>query len=427
VQKALRNDPAILSKSLEEQFDKLLLQPLLELDRLGQQTQTAVIVIDALDECDHDPDIRNIIRLLPILQKAKTLRLPVFLTSRPELSIRLGFSEIANHDHQDVALHEISEKVTEHDIRLYFQDRFTKIRFDRMVSEGWPSEDVIHSLVTMSVPLFISAATVCRYIENARWEPKRRLTELLHDQARYATKMDKTYLPILSRLLDDQDSDEIEEQQLLQEFQEIVGTTILLAIPFSVNTLSRFLGIDSDLISNRLDSFRSVLSVPTNWDLPVRILHLSFRDFLVQSKSKFLVKESSKHMEIAFNCLKTMRSHLQKDICNLKHPGTRRADIDPLSLRQYFPPELEYSCRYWVHHLKYSGISSSKIEDISCFLQEHLLHWVEAMSLQGLISDVVKMMSLLQRVIPVSATDSHIYFTLTYKGGAPLRIIGFFT
>ncbi|RJE20090.1 hypothetical protein PHISCL_07585 [Aspergillus sclerotialis] len=37
-----------------------------------------------------------------------------------------------------------------------------------------------------------------------------------------------------------------------------------------------------------------------------------------------------------------MRSHLRKDICNLTDPGALRADISPLNIRQYLPPELQY-------------------------------------------------------------------------------------
>jgi hypothetical protein len=62
----------------------------------------------------------------------------------------------------------------------------------------------------MPVPLFISAATVCRYIENSKWEPKLRLAGLLTDQAKHVSKIDKTYLLILTRLLDDQESDKSE-------------------------------------------------------------------------------------------------------------------------------------------------------------------------------------------------------------------------
>ncbi|RJE26741.1 NACHT domain protein, partial [Aspergillus sclerotialis] len=375
VQKALDNDPDISSKSLREQFEKLLFQPLLSLDQLGPQNQTAVMVIDALDECEHDQDVRNIIRLLPLLQKAKSVRLRIFLTSRPELPISLGFSEVGDHKYQDLALHEIPE-------------------------EDWPGEGVIQELVRITVPLFISAATICRYIENLKWEPKLRLRELLKDQAKYVSKMDKIYLPILTRLLDDQESDKSEQQQLLQEFQSIVGVIILLAVPLSINTLSLFLGIEADQISNRLDLFRSVLSIPGDRDQPIRILHLSFRDFLVQSRTEFYVDDLSKHKDIAKSCLRTMQNHLRKDICGLSSPGARRADVDPQGIHQYLPPELQYSCRYWIHHLKQSQAVCPEIDNVRLFLQKHFLHWVEAMSLLGLISEVVGMLDVLYIELP---------------------------
>ncbi|KAL4768674.1 hypothetical protein BDW60DRAFT_196640 [Aspergillus nidulans var. acristatus] len=63
VWKALYNDPDIMSKSLKEQFKKLLLQPLLILNKLGGQAQTLVIVLNALDECEHAQDVQAIIRL----------------------------------------------------------------------------------------------------------------------------------------------------------------------------------------------------------------------------------------------------------------------------------------------------------------------------------------------------------------------------
>ncbi|KAJ5367193.1 hypothetical protein N7541_001134 [Penicillium brevicompactum] len=355
VQKALYNDPEIASKSLKEQFEKLLLQLLLDIDQFGRQPEVAVIVIDALDECEHDQDVRNIIRLLPILHKTKAFRLQIFLTSRPELPISLGFSEIADHEYQALALHEIPKEVTEHDIHIFLRDRLAKTKRDRRISQDWPGDDVIQKLVTMSVPLFISAAT------------------LLRDQAKYLSRMDKTYMPILTRLLDDQEIDESEQQQLLQEFHDIVGVIIFLSVPLSINALSLFLGIGADQISNRLDSFRSVLSILGDRDQPVRILHLSFRDFLVQSRTNLIVDEPRKHKNIAQLCLRTMRSHQQRDICKLASPGTRRAGIDPQLVCQCLQPELQYSCRYWIHHLEQCQDLSSDIEDVRIFLQKHFL------------------------------------------------------
>lgn len=402
VQKALDNDPDIASKSLREQFEKLLLQPLLGLNQRDQLPQNTVIVIDALDECEHDQDVQNIIRLLPRLQEVKSLCLRVFLTSRLELPISLGFSEIGNHVYQDLALHEIPEEVAEHDIQLFLRHRFTKIQHDRKIPQDWPGDDIIQELVKVSVPLFISAATVCRYIENPKWDPKLRLAELLKNQAKYVSKMDKTYLPILMRLLDDQESDEREQQQLLKEFQDIVGVIILLAVPLSVNTLSPFLEIEVGQISNRLDSFRSVLSIPSDENQPVRILHLSFPEFLVQSTTKFCVDAPTKHKDVAKSCLRTMRRLLRRDICNLADPGVRRAEIDPLDIHKCLPSELQYSCRYWTHHLKNSHALSSNIEDVRLFLQKYLLYWMEAMSLLGLISEMMGMLDILRTMVSVS-------------------------
>ncbi|KAI9037866.1 uncharacterized protein KD926_011569, partial [Aspergillus affinis] len=400
VQTVLDDEPGITSKSLREQFERLLLQPLLSLTQLGRQTQTAVIVVDALDECEHAQDIRNIIQFLPLLQKVKSVRLRIFLTSRPELPISLGFSEIGDHAYQDLALHEIPKEVTEHDIHLFLQHRFAKIKRDKKIFQSWPGDDVIQELVRISIPLFISAATVCRYIENSKLEPKLRLAELLKDQAKYVTGMEKTYSPILTQLLNDPESDESEQQQLLQEFQDIVGVVILLEVPLSINALSIFLGMGADQICNLLESFRSVLSFPSDLDQPVRILHLSFREFLVRSKAQFRVDEQEKNREIAKCCLETMRRHLRRDICNLTDPGVLRRDINPLNICHCLSPELQYSCRYWIHHVQKGQSSSSEIEEARLFLQKHFLHWMEVMSLLGLISEVVGMLDLLRTVIP---------------------------
>ena len=97
-----------------------------------------------------------------------------------------------------------------------------------------------------------------------------------------------------------------------------------------------------------------------------------------------------------------MQGHLRKNICNLASPGTRRADINSQDIHQNLPPELQYSCRYWLHHLELSQALSSELQNVRLFLQKHFLHWVEAMSLLGLISEVVGMLDLLYTDIPVS-------------------------
>jgi hypothetical protein len=116
VNEAIDNNSDIGNKGLKEQFDKILLQPLLDLDSPALSIPNVVIIIDGLDECDADPDIR--LKLLPQLQNSKAIRLRVLLTSRPELPIRLRFKKLTTQDHKDLVLHEIPKEVIGRELSL---------------------------------------------------------------------------------------------------------------------------------------------------------------------------------------------------------------------------------------------------------------------------------------------------------------------
>lgn len=136
-------------------------------------------------------------------------QLRIFLTSRPELPIRLSFKAV-NREYQDLVLHEIAELVIEHDIAAFFQHELTeiKLRYDDSVPEkrrlplSWPGQANIDILVTMTVPLFIFAAATCRFIADRRMDTQ--LKEVLqHRTKSQESQLDATYLPVLHyRLLD---------------------------------------------------------------------------------------------------------------------------------------------------------------------------------------------------------------------------------
>ena len=114
-------DPYVTDKPLKEQFDKLILEPLGKL-KGDSRAMTIILVLDALDECDRDPDIRLIISLLSKAKTLSSVRLRAFVTSRPELPIRLGFTGIKGK-YQDLVLHEIPKPIIEHDIAAFRNSR----------------------------------------------------------------------------------------------------------------------------------------------------------------------------------------------------------------------------------------------------------------------------------------------------------------
>ncbi|CAF3619940.1 unnamed protein product, partial [Fusarium graminearum] len=389
IKKTLDDNPAIVGKSIREQFQKLIQEPLSDAAAVAKAMSSVVIVIDALDECDQEADIRL---LILIFSQAKTLRphLRVFLTSRPELPIRLGFNEVQG-SYQDLVLHEIPAQIVKHDIVVFLDDEFKKIRHDfnmtvcneRKLPPDWPGCLVVQSLAQMAVPLFIFAATVCRFIGNRRrGHPSEIVRQFLNYKSRgHVSQLDRTYGPVLRSLITD--ISEYDKKHIIDDFKMIVGSIVMLADPLSIWSLSQLLEVSFEVVENRLDTLHSVLSIPPTRKAPVRLLHLSFRDYLITKESEFRVDERHTHQILAKQCLRVMHSALHKNICGLSFPGTRRSTVDSSELEERMPSQLQYACMHWAYHYMVGDPKSNDNNQVHDFLTTHLLHWMEVLSLLG--------------------------------------------
>ncbi|OAQ74416.1 WD40 repeat-like protein [Purpureocillium lilacinum] len=287
VKDAIETDPSILRKTAREQFEKLVRQPLSMISAEPRTPSPITIVIDALDECESEDDIKLMFRLLSRAGTGQLVRLKIFLTSRPELPIRLGFKEMQGR-YQDLMLHEISQHVITHDITTFLNEELAKIRREynltvrkeRQLPDEWPGASDSIALVHMAIPLFIFAATVCRFIGDRRLgSPDKQLSKVLLRAGGDSSQLATTYLPVLENMID-KTSDRLREESV-QAFRNIVGSIVTLASPLSVSALAQILNISERDIEVKLDMLHAVLSVPETTDAPVRLLHLSFRDFLV--------------------------------------------------------------------------------------------------------------------------------------------------
>jgi hypothetical protein len=115
IRDALIERSIITSESLADQWRQLVLGPLLKLD--GSNTYLSyIVVIDALDQCDSETEIRIILPLLAEARSLKKVKLRVLVTSRPEEPIRSGFCQIPNTEHCDFILHDIEPAIVDRDI-----------------------------------------------------------------------------------------------------------------------------------------------------------------------------------------------------------------------------------------------------------------------------------------------------------------------
>ncbi|EOA87098.1 uncharacterized protein SETTUDRAFT_89541 [Exserohilum turcica Et28A] len=368
IKKTLDEDPAISHKALKDQFEKLILQPLLGIKQTHSRALVRVVVIDALDECEQEPDVRAILQLLAQTKDIRPVPLRIVVTSRPELHIRLGFKEMPNGTYQDLVLHEVPRSTIEHDIRLFLEHKLSIIRKERMLASDWPAQQHIIALVELAVPLFIYAATVCRYIGSKGGDPEVYLNKVLQYPKTAFSQLDRTYLPVLDQLLVEQE--ERDREEWLRIFRELVGSIVILASPLPVGPLARLLQVPKKQVECRLDALHSVLSIPDREDVPIRLLHLSFREFLLdpqkQGKNPFWVDEKRTHQKLASRCLELMSGSggLHQDMCGLLGPGVLRSEVDEQTVATRLPPDLQYACRYWVNHLKQSQVPE-KVEMLS--------------------------------------------------------------
>ncbi|CAI6037889.1 unnamed protein product [Clonostachys chloroleuca] len=339
-------DPSIKNKALREQFDKLIMQPL----RAVQKSIIITIVIDAMDECDECDDAKLIIDLLLRLREIPSVTIRVFLTSRPELPIRLVFKDLTCKDltckYREISLHDIPDSVIEQDLMTFFIHTLGKIRDkqnkiplrDDQLQPDWPGPENIRHLVGMASPLFIFASTVCRFINCNSISPEKQLLKILEYQ--HTVPLEAVYAPILNQLL----NDVTEEDQLgvVEDFEDVVGSVVSLQEPLSANSLSALLGVPRPDIDQILRQLHSVLAVPSDPDAPIEVLHKSFSDYLFSKGEgenkphQFRVDSGESHERIASHCMRILSS-LRQDLCRLNSLGQAFQDISPEVLDQYLP------------------------------------------------------------------------------------------
>jgi hypothetical protein len=398
----------IASQSFRDQWCQLILRPL---SRLGSSSSPSsyVLIVDALDECDKEKHIRTILQLLAEARTLKTVRLRVFLTSRPEIPIRHGFYEILDTNHQEFILHNISLSIVNHDISIFLQYNLNFIAVERSLGTGWPGEQIVKRLVCNASGLFIWAATACRFIREGKRFATKRLDMILKSGSTTMNAPEKhlneIYLTVLRHSISPEYTPE-EAEALRYMLKSLLGSIVTLLSPLSIQSLSKLVNTSQEEVDQTLNDLHAILDIPKDQTCPLRLHHPSFRDFLLTKErcgdSNFQVDEKQAHQTLAGYCIQLMSTSLKQDICGQKVPGTLVANVESSRIEQCLPPEVKYACLYWAQHLQKSDAQLYDNDQVHQFLQAHLLHWLEALGWIGKTSDGILAISSLDAQIQVS-------------------------
>jgi hypothetical protein len=281
---AIRDQNDVLGQSIQDQWSQLILNPLAKLIKNPVALQMVVLVIDALDECHSESDIRLILRALTSATSLSNIRLRIFITSRPEIPIRHSFGKIPETERAVFVLHEISTDVVNQDLSLFFKDSFSNLREERdFEPDDWPGMHIIDRLVDISYGLFIWASIACRFIREGRQMAMRRINTLIHghhDSGGPEKQLDQIYITVLRNGIQHGYTDD-EKADLYARLNEVLRSIVTLFSPLSTNSLANLLHKHPNDIKVRLGDLHTIFHIPDQIDKPIRLHHPTFRDFLL--------------------------------------------------------------------------------------------------------------------------------------------------
>jgi len=269
--------------------------------------------------------------------------------------------------------------------------------------------------------LFIWAATACRFIREGKQFAATRLDTILKSGGTAINApeqhLNEIYTTVLKHSISPSYMEE-EKRKLYSMLRNVLGSIVILLSPLSAHSLSRLLKIPKEDINQTLDDLHAILYIPKDPTHPLRLHHPSFHDFLLNKgrckDPNFQVDDEQAHRKLAASCIQLMSFSLTQDICSVCRPGTLVADVEKSQVQQYLPPEVQYACLYWIQHLQKSSAHLRDNDQVHQFLQEHLLHWVEALGWMRKVSEGIHAIASLESITTVNkpqcGTNIHLIF-----------------
>lgn len=433
----VKSSLAVGTKQGKEQFNHLILNPVSMVDRTTFLSIRFIIIIDALDECVDLKEVEALLGMLEDIQTLYQVQLRFFVTSRADDHIVKGFESLPRELYRKSVL----EKIQYQEGKMGQTDDITRVLVHELseiakrwrLPQNWISDEDITKLSKKADGLFIYAATTCRLLDTKDVSDSVSRQELLSLVLEDATdakapqqKIDEIYRKVLRfhRLGFDRAPP---RKRFFTLMKKMLGFIVAFFEPVSASSLAKFLSVEKFEVDDKLQQLHAVISVSEEEKATLKVLHLSFRDFLLsedRAGSSFFtisaensvpveelawwIEESSMHRAVFERCLGIMSQELRQDICHLVLPGSVVSDIDPKQVESHISPALQYACCYWARHLlklsheQFAEVGLRDGGEVDRFLREKLLFWLEAMCLIRKSSTAVRVVIQLSTLVKVS-------------------------
>jgi hypothetical protein len=400
---ALRAKPTIKEMPLREQVQALIKRPL-----DATCSETLVIVIDGLDECAPSNGTQLLSTLVDCLAG---FQIKLLVSSR---------SRFALIPHKPILLQEQPLEEVEKDVRLYWEHSLDGLCPPRGDAD-WRHSVSLDRLADLTGHLFIYAATILKIVQNFKHNRVEELTKLLRTsnsspETDKRSVLNDLYLGILSRAVSNYDG--TVNPRSVHHLRDILEVVIFARYPLTSRALVQLLDIETDVLDGYLATLVSVLVIPdtNSADGVIRPLHQSFPDFVCQYSGSvhhdLAIDTATANVHLSKHCFARLNKELHFDMCNIGDPSLFNNEVEDLEgrLKTHVPLALRYSCEFWPVHCL-SGMPST---DLQCqvplglveFCYNHLLHWIELLSLIDSLNIVPRDISKLLEAFKVTLAIS---------------------
>jgi hypothetical protein len=398
---AIVANPTIVNQPLREQWNRLILRPLAELESNKQRPCYFLIVIDALDECDDEQDVRDILRVLGTTRSSTNVRLRILLSTRSDISMGTDSPWMPESRCHAIVLHEEPSSQVDRDIHMFFNSRFQAMRKKRKLPESWPDAETVRALVEKSCGLFIWASTASRFIEEGTQDPDDRISILIdRNESPNSSKpsLDLIYNTVLQNFVPRHEND-------VHNLRHALGYIVVLCTALSVDALAALLELSSSELRLILAGLQPIVRLSGHPSTPICLHHPTFREFLMESSRCSVpglwVDERHFHGALADSCVEHMSKTLRPYLSSLDlapgfydgHSSRRRTAL--------VAPSLRYACLYWVEHYRKSERNLCDGDRSHLFFQEFSNEWAQVMVLMEKGSEVGALMRVYHSLLDV--------------------------
>ena len=366
--------PDCSSWGIDKQFQNFMVKPLTAVygDPRGALV-VPVIVLDALDECSNQSLVVELLSV--ILKHSKSLPVKFFIASRPEAKLKGTFDRSCSHF--SFILHEVGNEIVKADIELYVKAYLC----DKYNRPNWPAQAELERLVDKCDNLFIYAATVCKYVvqRGSRSSMPRRLSDVVN------SKLEKIFGPndplhkLYERILHAAYADANDGERL--DIDMVLTAVVYACDPLSIAAISTLMQIPIEHTETALSSLHSLIYIPSKPDMPISIFHASFYDFISNRgfSSKYYLDPCISHKSLAIQCLSL-----------IKEEWSAKYDVPYLVKRECkeITESLAYACGSWAFHFTYGNNPNGSAE-LKDFFQNHLLQWMDCLSILGKLETAI--------------------------------------